>query len=74
MKINKQKLDLAMASMMYSAKELSKVCGVSPVTIARITKGTQQARPETVGKIAKALNVPVTDIIETATAMADNER
>lgn len=74
MKIDKMKLDLAMANKAYSAKELSKICGVSQVTIVRITKGTQEARPGTVGKIAKALNVPVTAIIVDAAATADNSR
>ena len=40
-KIDKMKLDLAMANMAYSAKELSQKCGVSQVTIVRITKGVQ---------------------------------
>ena len=71
MKIDKMKLDLAMANKAYSAKELSKICGVSQVAIVRITNGTQDARPGTVGKIAKAFDVPVTDIIEnTATRQA----
>lgn len=64
MKIDKMKLDLAMANKAYSAKELSRICGVSQVTITRVTKGTQDARPETIGKIAKALDVPVIEIIK----------
>lgn len=64
MKIDKAKLHLAMANKAYSAKELSKICGVSQVTITRISKDKQKARPETIGKIAKALDVPVIDIIE----------
>lgn len=71
-KIDKMKLDLAMANMAYSAKELSQKCGVSQVTIVRITKGVQEARPGTVGKIAKALKVPVTDIIKNTAATIDN--
>ena len=72
MKIDKMKLDLAMANKVYSAKELSQKCGVSQVTIVRITKGVQEARPETIGKIAKALDVPVTDIIENTAATVDS--
>lgn len=64
MKVNFQKLQLAMANKAYSAKELSEKCGVSQVTITRITRGVQDARPQTVGKIAKALDVSVTEIIE----------
>lgn len=66
------KLDLAMANKAYSAKELSQKCGVSQVTIVRIKKGVQEARPETIGKIAKALDVPVTDIIENTAATVDS--
>lgn len=74
MKIDKMKLDLAMANMRCSAKNLSNRCGVSQVTITRITKGVQRARPETVGKIAKALGVPVTDIIEDTAATVNDVR
>lgn len=74
MKIDKMKLDLAMANKAYSAKELSKKSGVSQVTIVRITKGTQNARPETVGKIALALGVDVTEIIENTAATVDNDK
>lgn len=72
MKIDKMKLDLAMANKAFSAKELSKKSGVSQVTITRVTKGTQVARPGTIGKIAKALDVPVVDIIENTAATVDN--
>lgn len=72
MKIDKKKLYLAMANKAYSAKTLSEKCGVAQVTITRITNGKQEARPETIGKIAKALCVPVNDIIENAAATADN--
>ena len=65
MKIDKMKLDLAMANKAYSAKELSKICGVSQVTIVRITKGTQEA---------KALDVPVIDIIENTAATVGNDK
>lgn len=64
MKLNKKKLDLAMTKNAYSAKELSQKCGVSQITIVRITKGVQEARPGTVGKIANALGVDVTEILE----------
>ena len=74
MKIDKMKLDLAMANNAYSATELSQICGVSQVTIVRITKGVQEARPGTVGKIAKALDVPVIDIIENTAATVGNDK
>ena len=64
MKIDKMKIDVAMANKGYSAKELSEKCGVSQITIARLKRGVQKAIPETIGKIAKALNVPVEQLID----------
>jgi transcriptional regulator with XRE-family HTH domain len=53
-----------MAAQCITAENLSKLTGVSQVTIARMKRGVQNARPATVGKIAKALNVPVENLIE----------
>jgi len=64
MKIDKKKLDLAMAENCYSAEELSNLTGISTVTIARIKNGSQRPRPATIGKIAKALGIKVQDLIE----------
>ena len=64
MKIDKMKIDVAMANKGYSAKEFSEKCGVSQITIARLKRGVQKARRETIGKIAKALNVPVENLID----------
>lgn len=61
--VNGKKLMLAIANSGYSAVELAKICGVSQVTIARFKAGTQKARPQTIGKIAKALNIRVEDLI-----------
>lgn len=64
MVINKRKYYLALAAKGYTAQELSNLCGVSQVTIARIVKGSQQARPATIGKIAKALDLQPADLLE----------
>jgi len=64
LKINKNKLEVLMAAQCITAENLSKLTGVSQVTIARMKRGVQNARPATVGKIAKALNVPVENLIE----------
>ena len=45
--------------------------GTSPQTLLRIRRG-MEVKPKTVGRIARALGVDVTDIIQDATAMADN--
>lgn len=64
MKIDKAKIDLAMAKNCFSAERLSEITGISTVTIARIKNGSQEPRPQTIGKIAKALNVDVESIIQ----------
>jgi DNA-binding Xre family transcriptional regulator len=63
-KVNREKLDLAMAKNCFSAEQLSTLTGVSTVTIARIKNGCQKGRPKTIGKLAKALNVKVEELIE----------
>lgn len=62
MKINRQKYELAKARACMGQKELIKA-GIPQGTLCRVLRG--DIRPETAGKIAKALGVDVTDIIET---------
>lgn len=62
MKISKKKLDIALANAGITKKELSKKSGVNACIIASITK--QNNPPKTVGKIAKALDCKVTDLLE----------
>lgn len=64
MKINKQKLQVAMANACLSMDDLVALAEVSRVSISKYLSGKRQPKPKTVGKIAKALNVPVTEIIE----------
>lgn len=52
--------------------DLAESAEISRVSISKYFSGKRSPSPKTVGKIAKALNVPVSDIIENATAMADN--
>ena len=63
MRVNTKKLEIAMANACISAKELSEKSGVSQFTITRI-QSDANVFPATVGKIAKALNVNVIEIIE----------
>lgn len=58
------KLTIKIAECGYSAVELAKESGVARVTIARFKAGTQKARPQTIGKLAKALNCKVEDLIK----------
>lgn len=64
MQISKSKLEKVMAEQCITAENLAKLTGVSQVTLARMKRGVQNARPATIGKIAKALNVPVENLIE----------
>ncbi len=62
MKLNKEKLELAKARACMGTKDLV-AAGIPKGTLCRIVSG-EDARPETIGKIAKALGVDVTEIIE----------
>jgi len=61
MKINKQKLRLAMATACMNPYDLCKAVNIQYQTYRRILAGNN-CKPATVGKIAKALNVPVDQI------------
>ena len=63
MRINKANLDLAMAACGYSSKALVSASGVSRTTISHIRSG-KTCRPDIAGKIAKALNVPIEQLVE----------
>ena len=63
MKVNTKKLEIAMANACTSITNLCKETKLNYSTISRIKAGSD-ANPATVGKIAKALNVNVTEIIE----------
>lgn len=60
---NKRKLELALATACMNPMELCKVAEIRYQTYQRITSG-KEAKPATIGKIAKALNVPVETLIE----------
>lgn len=63
MKINVTKMLLAMAEHQMSVNELAEKSGVSRGTISAIRAG-KTCRPEIAGKIAQALNMPLTELIE----------
>ena len=69
MRIDPKKLELHLARACMSETDLRN--GTSPQTLLRIRRG-MEVKPKTVGRIARALGVDVTDIIQDATAMADN--
>lgn len=65
MKINKEKFQICLASACMNPMDLCKKSKISYQTYRRIAKLEKDCKPETVGKIAKALNCDVTKIIET---------
>lgn len=64
MKINKQKLQLAMANACLNMDDLAALAEVSRVSISKYLSGLRNPKPKTIGKIAKALKVPVESLID----------
>ena len=60
-KINNDKLDMVLAIQCKTMSDLHP--GISPLT-ARKIRGGQEVRPDVVGRVARALGVPVESIIE----------
>ena len=63
MRINSAKVELALAKECILMKELCQRAEITPISLKRILSGAVNPRPATVGKIAKALNVNVQEII-----------
>lgn len=64
MKINKQKLQLAMANACMNMEDLATQAEISRISISKYISGLRNPKPKTIGKIAKALNVPVEKLID----------
>lgn len=65
MKIDKEKLQLAMANKCLSTKDLATEAGIAEQNISAYMSGRKNPKPMTVGKIAKVLEVKVEDIVKT---------
>lgn len=63
MKADKKKLELAMAVVCMNTEDLQKASGMPRATINNVISG-RNVRPGTIGRVAKALGVNVTEIIE----------
>lgn len=63
LKVNKEKVILARAQAAMTVRELSNVSSVAASTISKIEKGHVEPNPVTVGRLAKALGVRVSDLI-----------
>jgi transcriptional regulator with XRE-family HTH domain len=64
MKLNMDKLDICMADTCMSYEDLSKKSGISLNTLYSLKRDNRNPRSVTVGKIAKALGVKATEIID----------
>lgn len=65
MKVNSEKLMIAQANSCLNNKELCKIAEIGTLTLLEIKNGKRKPTLKTVGKIAKALNVDVTELLET---------
>lgn len=63
MKVNKQKLQIALATACMDPYDLCRTVDIQYQTYRRIVAGNK-CKFSTIGKIAKALDVPVTDLID----------
>ena len=63
LKINREKYELARARACMGQKDLE-AAGIPKGTLCRVIS-CKDTRPETVGRIARALGVDVTEILET---------
>lgn len=64
MKINVEKLNIKQAEKCLSNKELCKTANIGTLTLTMIKANKRVCHPKTIGKIAKALEVDVTELIE----------
>lgn len=64
MKINRHALDIALAKAMLNRRELAKKSGVSESLLSKAYNGYSGISPKAIGKLARALDVPVESLVE----------
>lgn len=64
MKLDLRKLNIAMAKKCITVTELAKKSALSRITLTKVTTNRTNPKPATIGKIAKALNIQVEDLLE----------
>lgn len=64
MKVNFKKISVLQAKKELSTRELSKLSNISESAICKIKKGIREPQEKTVGKIARALDVEVMELIQ----------
>ncbi len=63
MRVNEKKVQIHMATALMNSYDLCRNAGIQYQTLRRILNGGK-AKPATIGKIAKALNIQVKDLLE----------
>lgn len=63
MRINREAFNIALANSGLLLNQLCETAGVTPPAVNRILNNKREARPQTVGKLARALGVSVEEII-----------
>jgi transcriptional regulator with XRE-family HTH domain len=74
MKLNTRQLQIRMAEKVMTTKDLASKSGLSRFFIGDCLKGNTNPKPATVGKIARALDVPIQELIETGAATPENSK
>lgn len=63
MKIDKNKLDIAMARKCISMSEVADNAGIARSTVSAMRNGKVQIQPANIGKIARILEIDVTELL-----------
>lgn len=63
MRADRRKLEIAIANACLTVPEIVQRAGIPRPTYNNVLR-TKNVRPATIGKVARALGVPVTDILE----------
>lgn len=63
MRVDRKKLEIAMARSCVNAEDLQKATNMPRPTLNNVISG-RNVRPGTIGKVAKALKIDVTEILE----------
>lgn len=64
MRIDNKKLALAVSRACINSKELCEKAGIGKQTLINIKSGARTPKPSTIGRIARALHIDVTEILE----------
>lgn len=64
MRLDLKLVALALAESTKTQEEIAKLAGMNPAHFSRVVNGYTKPNKSTIGRMAKALNVPITRIIK----------